>query len=832
MKNIRLSLKKLIPHIFAVVLFLIVSYAYFPSLIEGEEIRQSDVTHFKGAAKEIKDFRERTGEEALWTNRMFGGMPAFLISVQYDNRAKILKNLFHIGERPASMLFGCLLGFYITLLLLGVNPWLSIVGSFAYAFSSYFFIIIAAGHNTKALAISYMAPLIGSIIYSYRRKLLLGMALTGAFLVLLIIANHPQITYYTLIIVVIFGVFELGRSIRNKTVGHFMKVTLLLLIPVILAVGSSLGKLWSVYEYGKHSIRGESPIQVDEENQTTGLDKDYATAWSYGISETFTLLIPNYAGGASQGELSKDSKTYEALKSQNVPPARAKQFTDNAPTYHGDQPFTSGPVYLGALVLFLFVFSLYIVKGPLKWWIISASILGVLLSWGNNFMPLTNFFMDYVPGYNKFRTVSMTLVIVQFTVPFFAFIGLRKLFNSETIDKQRFFKALKNSVFILGGICLLFILIPGIFQDFAGPSDARLPEWLQSALRDDRKSLLRGDAFRSFIFILIGATILWAYFSKKIKYSHTLLLLGAFILIDMWTIDKRYLNEENFAPEREVENPYPKTRADNFILQDKTKNFRVLNLTVSVFNDANTSYYHNSIGGYHGAKLQRYQDMIEFHIQNEIKNIGNSLQGKNARQKLDQTLKKQEVLNMLNTKYIIYNKKSAPVKNPYRLGDAWFADKYRLVPDAITEIKTLNNIDPSKTAVIHEEFEEKLQNDYKKDTTGQIMLTQYEPNYLKYDYHANSEQLVVFSEIYYPDGWELYIDGEESEILRANYVLRAATIPAGEHTIEMKFKPKSFYLGNKISGIVSIILLIFIGLTLVYEGYFYYKRDFNQKQES
>jgi len=824
MKNVSQIFKKVFPHVVAVVSFLIISYAYFPSLLEGKSIQQSDVTHYKGAAKEIKDYREKTGEEALWTNRMFGGMPSFLISTYYNNHTRILNKIFRFAKKPASMVFSCLLGFYITLLLLGVNPWLSIVGSFAYAFSSYYFIILAAGHNTKAIAISYMAPLIASIIYSYRKRLLLGMALTGMFLTLIITINHPQITYYALIIVIVFAIFELIKNIKNKTLNHFLKVSLLLLIPLVLAVGSNLGKLWSVYEYGKHSIRGESPIQTDEENQTSGLDKDYATAWSYGISETFTLLIPNYAGGASQSELSNDSETYEALINQNVPPARAKQFTENAPTYHGDQPFTSGPVYLGALVLFLFVFSLYIVKGPIKWWVITVSILAVLLSWGNNFMALTDFFMEYVPGYNKFRTVSMTLVIVQFTVPLFAFLGLRKLFQKE-VSKENFLKALKYSVYILGGLCLLFILLPGIFQNFSGASDARLPEWLSEALRNDRKALVRKDAFRSLVFIFIGAAILWAYYTKKIKYSHSLLLLGAFILIDMWTIDKRYLNENNFAPKNQVQNPYPKTKADNYILQDPAKNFRVLNLAVSVFNDASTSYYHNSIGGYHGAKLQRYQDMIELHIQNEIKNIGNSLQGKNVRQKLDQTLRNQEVLNMLNTKYIIYRKDATPIQNQYKQGNAWFVNNYKLVPDAMAEIKALNNFDPAKTAIIHEEFEEKLENDYRKDTTGQIRLTKYEPNHLSYEYQANSDQLVIFSEIYYPDGWVLYIDGEESEILRANYVLRAATIPAGQHTIEMKFKPNSYYIGNKVSGIASIILLIFVGLSLAYEAYLYIKRD-------
>ncbi len=817
---------KILPHIIAVIFFILISYAYFTPLLEGKSIKQSDNIHYRGMSKEIRDYREKTGEEALWTNRLFGGMPGYFISTLYpNNHIRSVHSLMMIGERPASMVFLALVGFYITLLLLGVNPWISIIGAIAYAFSSYFFIILAAGHNTKAIAIGYMAPLIASVIYTYRRKLLLGLALTGLFLALIIIANHPQITYYAAITVVIYIIFEFVRAIRNKQINPFIKASLFLLIPLILGVGSNLGRLWTSYEYTDFSMRGKSELEINKENQTKGLDKDYATRWSYGVDETFTLLIPNYKGGASQGELSRESNTYKALERQNIPPARARQFTDNAPLYHGDQPFTSGPVYLGALVLFLFVFSMYLIKGPIKWWVITASILAILLSWGNNFEGFTHFFMDYFPAYNKFRTVSMTLVIVEFLVPLFAFLGLKKFFT-EKISKEQFYKALKHSIYILGGICILFLLLPGIFQNFAAASDAQMPGWLTEPLREDRKALLRKDAFRSLVFILLGAGTLWAYYTKKLKYSYTLLLIGAFILIDMWTINKRYLNEDNFAPEREVKNPFSKTQADQFILQDNEKNFRVLNLTVDIFNDAGTSFYHNSIGGYHGAKLQRYQDMIEFHIQKQIQNIGRTLQSDNPQQKLDQTLKNQEVLNMLNMKYIIYNKNATPIRNPYRFGNAWFVNDYKIAPDAMSEIQALNEIDPQQTVVIHQEFEEELDVEtFEKDTTGSITLTHYEPNHLKYDYEADSKQLVVFSEVYYPAGWKLYIDGEKADLFRANYILRAAIVPAGEHEVEMKFKPKSYYLGNKISGYSSVILLIFVIGAIGFEGYRYYKKE-------
>ncbi|MFW6095608.1 MAG: YfhO family protein [Bacteroidota bacterium] len=817
-------LKELSPHIAAVLLFIAISYMYFTPLLEGKRIQQSDTQQFRGMAKELKDYREEKGEEALWTNRLFSGMPSFLISTSYDNYIKPIHKSLMVGQRPASMVFLFMLSFYIALILLGVNPWLSIVGAFAYAFSSYFFIIIAAGHNTKAIAIAYMAPLIASIFYAYRKKLLLGMALTALFLSLMIRANHPQISYYALITVIIFGIFELERAIRTKTVNHFIKVTLLLLIPLLLAVSTNTGKLWSTWEYGKYSMRGESELKQENKKSGSGLDIEYATRWSYGIDETFTLLIPNYAGGASQGELSKESNTYKALQKQNVPPAQISQITKNAPLYHGDQPFTEGPVYLGALIVFLFVFSLYLVKGPVKWWILTASILAVLLAWGHNFMPLTKFFMDYVPGYDKFRTVSTTLMIVEFAVPLFAFIGLKK-FIKEQPGKEKFLKILKNSVFIVGGICLFFILFPGIFQNFTGPSDGQFPGWLTEALIEDRKAILRQDAFRSLIFVLIGAGILLGYYFKKLKFTYTVLLLGLFILIDMWPVNKRYLNNDNFTSKKSVENPFPKSNADKYILQDNEQNFRVLNLTVDIFNDAGTSYHHNSIGGYHGAKLQRYQDMIENHIQSDIQNLSETLQGDNPRDELDKALQKQDILNMLNMKYVIYNKNSRPIENPYRNGNAWFVDDFKVVPDARNEIETLNEIDPKHTAIIHREFEEKTEelSAVKPDTTGRIKLTNYEPNHLKYEYQSDSKQLAVFSEVYYPKGWKLFVDGEETDILRANYILRAAILPEGNHELEMKFEPKCYYVGNKITAYGSIVLLIFFFGVIGFEIYKWYK---------
>lgn len=826
-------LKKLIPHLIALVIFIVLSYSYFSPLLEGKQIQQSDITHYKGMSKEVREYRDSTGEEALWTNRLFSGMPAYFVGTKFkNNHTTLLERFLTFPEKPASFLFLYLIGFYITLLLFRVNPWLSIVGAIAFAFSSYFFIIIAAGHNTKALAIGYMAPIIASIIHTYRGKAWTGLILTGIFLSLQIESKHPQITYYTLITIVLFGLFELYNFWKSKQPLRFVKITLLLFIPVALAIGSNMANLWTTYEYSDYSMRGQSELERNQANQTKGLDKDYATRWSYGIDETFTLLIPNYAGGSSQGSLSEDSETFNTLINNNVPRRRAEQIIQNLPLYHGDQPFTSGPVYVGALVLFLFVFSLFILRGPIKWWLLTATIFSVVLAWGNNFMFVTDFFLDHVPLYNKFRTVSMTLVIAEFTIPLLAILGLKKLLEGK-VDKALFIRSLKYSLYIIGGICLLLILAPGIFQNFGGPSDSRLPGWLAETLRDDRRTLLRQDAFRSLIFILLGAGVLAGFYFKKLKQSYTIALIGVLILIDMWNVNKRYLNDDNFASKQQVQNPYQKSQADQMILQDQAKYFRVLNLAVNTFNDASTSYFHNSIGGYHGAKLQHYQEMIDYHIQPEMQSIMNTLNKENAGTGIDRVLRKLEVLNMLNTKYIIYNKQAAPIQNPYKLGNAWFVNDYRLVPDAEAEINALDGFNPDRMAIIDKDFDGHVKGkSFRKDTSGRITLTHYGPKHLKYDYHANSEQLVVFSEVYYPKGWHLYIDGEQGDLFRANYILRAAVIPAGEHNVEMKFEPRSYYAGTNISNYSSMLLMIVLLLWAGYEIYRFVTREEETEQKA
>lgn len=790
--------KSILSHAVIIVLFIILPFIYFSPLIEGKEIQQSDQTNFQGMSKEIVDFRDATGEEALWSNSMFGGMPAYLTSTVYpSNLVRYLNSLLQFSKRPASQLFLLLLGGYLLFLAFGANPWISALGALALAFSSYNFIIIAAGHNSKVFAIAYMAPVIAGIYITYKKKILLGAAITSLFLALQLLVNHLQITYYTLIIILLFGLIEFIYTIKEKTYSHFLKATGLLIIAVVLAVGSNFGQLWTTYEYGKYSIRSKSELTHDQQNKTSGLDKDYATDWSYGISETMTLLIPDFKGGASGGAVGENSASFEFFKKLQGE-QYAKQVIKQLPLYWGSQPFTSGPVYVGAIILFLFVLGIFILDPRMKWWLISATVLSIILAWGHNLSFVTNFFLDHVPGYNKFRTVSMTLVIAQVTIPLMAILALIKIFDGS-VDQQKLVKSLKNSFYIVGGIAFFFALLPGLFFDFTALSDqnyiAQGAKEFVEALRDDRKMLLRMDAFRSLVFILLSAGLLFLFLKKKIKQNTTIGILALLILIDLWAVDKRYMNNDNFVSKKEAREPFQMTLANKQILQDKDPNFRVLNLTVNTFNDASTSYFHKSIGGYHGAKMKRYQELIEYQI------------SKNN----------MEVLNMLNTKYfIIPDNKRMPVaqQNPNALGNAWFVNDFRIVPNADAELEALTDLDPSREAIIDQRFESFVAGkEFTKDSVSSIKLDSYKPNQLIYSAKCNEEELAVFSEIYYPKGWNAFIDGHPVNHFSVNYVLRALVIPAGNHKIEFKFEPESYFMGNKISLASSIVLIL--GLILI-----------------
>lgn len=833
--------KKLIPHGVAVALFLAVTLLFFQPLLQGKKLIQNDVSTFRGAAKEIQDFRAKNDEEPLWTNSMFGGMPSYQISTVYSSNvfihiAKILHSLLGI----AAYLFVYLLGFYILLVSLKINPWLAIAGALAFAFSSYFIIIVEAGHNTKASAIGYMAPILAGVILSFRGKRLLGAAIMAFFLALELKSNHLQITYYLLFIVLLYGLFELIDAIKSKQLPPFFKSLGVLVIAAILAVGSNVTSIWMTYDYGKYTTRGVSDLTFDKDNKTGGLDRDYVTGWSYGVAETMTLLIPNFMGGPSQNEVGTDSETYQYLKKAGVP--NAKQIIKQLPMYWGTQPFTSGPVYVGAIICFLFVFGLFSVKGNMRWWLLSATVLGITLSWGKNFMPLTNFFLDYFPGYDKFRTVSMTLVIAELTMPLLALIAVNRLFESKGKDQVEMLKSLKYSFFIVGGITLIYSMVPSLFNDFVGTSDAQLESsgFPMAEIRADRASLLQSDAMRSLVFIVLTAGMLFLFLKGKIKKEYGYVALIAFVLVDMWGVNKRYLNADNFDTKKKLGIPYAANQANLSILStemqynpniqasineftvkleeekkdgprhqraitqeemldiqfksmNENTNFRVMNLAVSTFNDVSTSYYHKSIGGYHGAKLKRYQELIEFQI------------GRNN----------MEVLNMLNAKYfIVRGQDDQPVAqtNVAALGNAWFVNQLKVVESPDSEITALSNFNPRIEAIVDKKYASEISKhvDLKYDSSATISMTEYRPNHLVYQSNASRQQLAVFSEIYYDDGWNAYIDGEPVEYFSVNYVLRALTIPAGEHVVEFKFEPSNYATGERISFACSTVLLLLV----------------------
>ncbi len=796
MKN--LNYKLFVPHLVAIVAFLIISLVYFYPLVEGKILKQGDIIQFRGMAKEIADFREKTGEEALWTNSMFGGMPAFQISVYYyNNFARYIDTILSFNlPVPAKYLFLSLAGFYILLLVFRVDPWLAIAGAIAFGFSTYFFIIEAAGHNSKAHAMAFMAPLIAGIVLSYRGKLLAGALLTGVFLSLQLYTNHLQITYYTLMIVVVFGLYELVAYAREKRVKEFFRITAILVLPVILAVGMNITNLWLTWEYSHYSTRGKSELTGKQEIQTTGLDKDYIlNDYSYGISETMNLLIPDFKGRSHSFSKGRQSEVYRVLVDNKVPGARA--IAEGLPTYWGPQRYTAGPVYIGATVIFLFVFGLFLVKGRLKWWLLTATILSVMLAWGNHLYWFSEFFIDFVPGYNKFRTVSMILVIAQFTIPLLGMLAVSESVQKK-YEKKDVLRALQYSIFTLGGVVFLLWLIPGAFLSFSGSIDKDLiaagyPDFIIDALRADRQAMMRSDTFRSLIFILLTAAILLVYFYEKLKLQFLVVGLAVLFLADLWLVGRRFLNSSNYVSKRENQLFFQPSQADQLILSDPDPNFRVLNLTRSPFNDAVTSYHHKSVGGYHGAKMGRYQEVIEKYLGRHDMNV----------------------LNMLNTKYFILpseNQGNPEVQfNANAMGNAWFVDSYRLVENADEELEALGAVNFMEEMIVDRRFSELLPENFAgRDTLAIIQLESYSPNHLVYSYQSVTPQLIVFSEIYYSKGWEASISGKKSEHFRANYILRGMFVPEGEHKIEFRFRPRGYFTGEKIALASSVLLLLFI----------------------
>ena len=809
--EIKNTIKPFLPHLVAVVLFAVISFVYFYPVLEGKVLKANDSTVSRINSKEIRDYREKHGKEPLWTNSIFGGMPAYLISTKYPgNLLKHADTILRTFKMPVSVLFLSMAGFYILLLIFGVNPWLSITLSIAYGLSSFFFQILAAGHNTQAIALAYMAPMIGGIYYTYRYDALKGALFTTFILSLEILANHPQITYYAMICLLIFGITELIYAFKNRHVRKFLKATALLVIPFGVALMINFGNLYTVYEYGKYSIRGKSDLSIGSASSTKGLDRDYITYWSYGIDETLNLLIPNFKGGSSK-PFDRDSETVKALRKNNLASA-----TNQVMRYWGTQPGTDGPHYVGAIIFFLFVLGLIIIKGPEKWWLLAATLLSIMLAWGKNFMPFTNLFIDYFPGYNKFRAVTMALVIAQFCIPLLGALALRNIFNGSTSGND-LLKGLKIATGITGGVILILILIPGIAGSFLNQYEAEYPDWLKNAMISDRKDLMKSDAFRSLVFILLASGAIFGLLYEKLRKEYFILIIGLLILIDLWIVDKRYLNADRFEKPSVIQKSFAPTTADTYILNDPSY-YRVLNLAVSTFNDNSpTSWFHKSVGGYHGAKFRRYQELIDSSITRDLMLFQAASENARSIEDLQVVFNNTPTpaLNMLNTRYVILTPDAPPLVNQKSLGNVWFTEKPVIVENANKEIMTLKTIDPSRVAVIDMKFNEMVsKSSYPVDSTDKIELVSYQPNELIYKYTAQSEKLTLFSEIYYPAGWKCFIDGNESEHFRANYVLRAMILPAGDHEIRFAFEPSSYIFGNKISFAGSIIFILMVA------GYF------------
>ena len=804
--------KNVLSIVAAIVAFAAITLVYFSPILEGKRIKQHDIEMHKGMAQEIDNYRNTTGEQTLWTNAPFGGMPAWNISVQQKgNLTKPIYRCLNLGfPHPIGSVFICMLGFFVLLLVLDCGFWISFIGAIAYGFTSYLFIIIGAGHNAKAMAMAYMAPVIAGVLLSYKGKYLWGWLLTAFALAFEVRTNHLQITYYLALIIVILIIAELISDLKNKKLGHFIKASIGLAVAAIIGVLTCSTALYGNYEFGKETTRGKPVLTRNENNQTKGLDRDYITQWSYGKGETWSLLIPNAKGGAS---------AYIGRQNPALDKVNDSRFKDNiaqSNAYWGDQPGTSGPVYVGAIVVFLFVLGSLTVKGKLKWALLVATLLSILLSWGKNFMGFTNFFLDYIPGYDKFRAVSMTLVIAEVTMPLLGFLGLAEIAKNQESFKQNL-KKFYIALGITAGVCLLFYIAPKAFFSFLSQSEAEQFAQLGSGkdgavyqafannLEDVRVAIFRKDAIRSLLFILLAAVPIFLYGKGKLKAQIAFPVLAALVLIDMFPIDKRYLNNDDFIDKRKFDKPYTASTADQFILNDNSLDFRVVDLTKDIFNDASTCYFHKSLGGYSGAKLRRYQDVITQYLGGEL----NQLRSAKTTQDMMQTLAQQKVLNMLNTKYIIYNPDGQPFQNPFVMGNAWIVNDIHWVETPNEEIDAIGATDLTHTAILNKEFAQQVGNYRLTDSIqGQIELTEYQPNKLTYHFKAGRDQLVVFSEIWTSKGWKMYIDGQEQPLLRANYLLRAALIPSGDHQIMMEYTPKAYKVGNSVAFASSLIMIL------------------------
>lgn len=819
--NFLKSVKSYWPHLIAILTFVLLGFIYCPQVLEGKVINQSDISSWKGAANEMVQYQERTGEQTHWTNSMFGGMPGMMIASQYDgNFLEGIYQALFIGPRPVSYLILAMAGFYLLLISMGVSPWLSFAGAIAYTFCSYNLQILQVGHNAKMVAIGLMPWVLASLALAFRKNAWLGAILFGITLSFQILANHVQITFYLAFIVLFWIVAEAFMAFKGKMLPKFLKTCAMLLVGGTLAVGSNLNHLLPTWEYAKYTMRGGSELTQNEGSQTKGgLKKDYATDWSYGIDESINLLIPNYKGGASSGALDENSETLSALRNNGV--ADAGQIIKQMPLYWGPQPFTAGPMYMGALSVFLFVLAVLLLKGPFKWSMLGLTFLALLLAWGKHFMPLSSFFLDYVPLYNKFRAVSMILVILQVLLPMLGFVVLHKIF-SDQLDKKNVWSALKWATGIVGGLCALIWIFPTISGDFQSANDAQMfPNWLLSAIQADRMSLLRSDALRSLLIVLGSAGVIGLFLFRKMKVAYAGIIIILLAAVDMMPVGKRYLNDSHFMSERKFNGVFEKRPVDEMILKDTDPDYRVIDFTVNIFNDSHVSYFHKTVGGYSAAKLQRYQDLIERHITPELQALSQDLQKVTNIGEIAAIMNKCTVINMLNTRYFITGANNPPLRNPAANGNAWFVADRKLVQNANQEISELTGLNTLSTALVDQKYEANknlISAPLTRDTTARIVMTQYEPNRLKYKSSSSTQQLAVFSEIYYPKGWYASIDGKPLELGRVNYMLRAAVIPAGNHEIEMWFDlpviRQSRHMAQASSGLLILLLIAGVGYSV------------------
>ena len=815
-------IKKILPDLIAIALFAVLSFAYFfPADLDGRILFQHDSSAGVGAGQEATEYYEATGERTRWTNSLFGGMPTYQIAPSYDTTQPLnwVEKAYRLFlPEYVQLTFILMLGFYILMRAFGMSAWLSALGGIIWAFSSYFFILISAGHIWKFITLAYIPPTIAGMVLVYRGKWLWGSVLTALFVALQIKSNHVQMSYYFLFVMLFMAIAYGVEAYKAKQFPRFWKATGVLVVAGLIGVAANLSNLYHTYSYSKETMRGKSELvyEGDAAQQTSsGLNRDYITQWSYGIGETWTLLVPNFKGGASVPLAANET----AMKKAN--PLYSNIYTQLT-QYFGEQPMTSGPVYVGAFVLLLFILGCFIVKGPMKWALLGATIFSILLSWGKNFMPLTDFFIDFVPMYNKFRAVSSILVIAEFTIPLLAILALKRIFDEPSALKQTRNGLIVSTILTFGVALILWIwpsfmgngFIPTqemqMLQNALSPNDLAP---LVSNMSEMRAAMVSTDALRSMVIIAIGLAILYFFIIGKLKKTYTIGAIALLCLVDMWGVNKRYLNDEQFVPNSIKRTTFVQTLADKHILQDDALDYRVLNLTGSTFNENNTSYWHKSIGGYHAAKLRRYQEMIDHHISPEIEAAYNEIaQASGAMEEVDGS--KFNVLNMLNTKYFILpsgrNGEGIPIQNPYAYGNAWFVKNVSYVANANEEIETLYDINPRETAVVDKRFEETLKGvtTNNTDSLASITLTSYSPNHLVYETTNENDGIAIFSEIYYPDGWQVTIDGQPATLARANYILRALHLPAGKHIVEMMFDPQSLHLTEGIAYGALVLLLI------------------------